>query len=95
MQIDVAATAMCRREVEDQVDALDSTPGFGLLMQIGFDELDCAAVDMPLNIGEATAAEIVHNANLCPTLQQRIDQMINHLRTIEQLQQAGRELRGK
>jgi hypothetical protein len=67
MQIDIAATPVRCREMEDQVDAFDRTASLGLLVEISFDELDCAAVDVTLDVGQPTAAQVIDDTDLRAT----------------------------
>jgi hypothetical protein len=57
MQIDVAASAVIGREMEDDVDAADGLLDGVLIVEIGLGELHAARLDVPADVLEPAARE--------------------------------------
>ena len=76
MEVDETAPAMDGGEMEDDVDPLDHALGHAGLEEVRLVKLDNAGVDGALDVGEAAARQVVHNADRPrPFFDQMVDQV--------------------
>jgi hypothetical protein len=75
MGVQIAAASVVGRQVEDDVGTPGGTVGDTRVTQIGLDELDASCLDMPSNMFQPAAAQIVDDAHVCISVDERIHQM--------------------
>ena len=63
MEVDVAAPAVDGGEMEDHVDALDRALGDAGVEEVLLPELDDAGIDVPLDVGELAARQVIDDAD--------------------------------
>ncbi len=73
MEIDIAAAAVVRGQVEDDVDVPHDIAGDTGLTQVRLDELDSPGVQVALDVFDPPAAEVVHHAHARASLNQFVD----------------------
>ena len=75
MQIDVATSSVVRRKVKDYAHASHGALRLPRTPQIGFIELNAAALDVSLNVLELPAAQIIDQPNSRAPFEQRFHQV--------------------
>jgi hypothetical protein len=72
VQVNVASAAVVGGKMKDRVDSLHRGARNARIAQIGANELDFPGSDMPGNVSEVPARQIIDNANLSATLNQLV-----------------------
>jgi hypothetical protein len=72
MQINVTAAAMVGGKVDHGVNTVNGRARDAGLAEIGFNKFNFAGSDMPANVVDASAGEIIHNADFCAAIDQAV-----------------------
>ena len=74
MQIDIAASAVIRGQMKNDVAARHGLTADVGIQQIGLEEFDSSIIEVRLEIGQLAARKIVDHAHFRSALHQRIHQ---------------------
>jgi hypothetical protein len=75
MQVHIATTAVVGSQVEDDLHTIYDALCYTWIEQVNLNEFNPTRVQVALDVGESTTAQVVHDAHLGPTLHQRINQV--------------------
>jgi hypothetical protein len=75
MEIDIPASSVVRRQVEDHTHTGHGPLGHARTPQVGFSELHAATLEVGLNVLELPAAQIIDHSNASAPFEQRFHQV--------------------